>query len=52
MTSQCCSAEVYVDSVDGGTYCTVCDHEVDPKTGRELTEAERLTALCKRELER
>jgi CRISPR/Cas system-associated protein Cas10 (large subunit of type III CRISPR-Cas system) len=50
MTSRCCNAAVYVDEVDGGTYCTTCDREVDAKTGAELTEAERLTALCQREL--
>lgn len=48
--STCCDAETYVDEVDGGTYCTACDAEVDPKTGARLTEPERLRALCEREL--
>lgn len=50
MMSRCCSARIYVDEVDGGTYCTVCDAEVSPDTGRQLTEKERVTALCQREL--
>ena len=51
MTTECCYAPAYVDEVDGGTYCTICDSEVDPKTGKQLTtERERIRALCKREL--
>jgi hypothetical protein len=52
MTSQCCDAKTYRDEVDGGTYCTICDAEVDPKIGRVLTERERLRALCEREMAR
>lgn len=50
MISKCCNAAVYVDEVDGGTYCTICDHEVSPKTGLAMSEDERLRALCEREM--
>jgi hypothetical protein len=50
MTTECCNVPAYVDRVDGGTYCGICDSEVDPKSGRVLTEDERLRALCEREL--
>jgi hypothetical protein len=46
--TKCCNARTYVDDVDGGTYCSVCDAEVDPATGRRLTERERLRGLCER----
>lgn len=51
-TSHCCHADTYIDDVDGGTYCTICDREVDAKTGRALTEDERLRRLCQQELAR
>jgi uncharacterized Zn finger protein (UPF0148 family) len=36
VTSSCCNAPVYRDRIDGGTYCTICDRAVDPKTGKEV----------------
>lgn len=35
MKSSCCSAPTYTDSIDGGTYCTICDREQDPQTPGE-----------------
>ena len=50
MRTQCCGAEPYRDEIDGGLYCSLCDSEVDPATGRKLTEPERMTALAERTL--
>ena len=39
--SRCCASAVYIDNLDGRTCCTICDTEVDPKSGRPLTPREQ-----------
>lgn len=39
--TQCCGVAAYSDEFDGGVYCPICDAEVDPQTGRVLTEREQ-----------
>lgn len=49
--SKCCEVAVYIDEIDKGTRCTICDSEVHPKTGRVLTERESLRAWYERDLD-